>query len=359
MARPPKPDTDLVNLGAIIDQPFLFQAGNPSSIRVPGALASVTRSTAIPGGTAEGATTYSYGPAMELIRDVQVTDGGTKSTEYLYSAPDPAELLSALESKAASQAERVAALSAQDPRPGEQLNAAKTRLATTREKISTIRKLGSDVPARMVATTWVEIGEGSLMVRGETRFEYDGTDIVSALTTVKTMEVPPRIDELKSEFRYNDLGQVSEIDESGSITHCEYDALGRLAAKRGGYVSSSGDFLADHKTVFTYSPPTGDPNQVPPPNALLSSVNDSVSGSPAPFEENPRPLDALAVKGPSASGDASDGGAHSSEGWLKKLIGGDASTSQVEAPDAPAPIDLGRLEGDFDTTNVVSTYSYP
>lgn len=360
MPRPPKPDLELVNLGAIVDQPFVYQANNPSTVKVPSALSSLTKATALPDGTSEGTTTYTYGPMLELAGEVQVNDGATKTTRYHYSAPDPVELLVALEKKAKEQEKVCAELDLQEAASKQARASARQRLKVTREKIAKVRGQGSVAPARLVATSWIEIGEGSLIVKGETRFEYEGTDIISALTTVTTMEDPPRVDELESTFRYNDLGQVSEIDVAGSVTHCEYDPLGRLAVKRGGFVSPSGDFLAHHRTVFLYSPPVGDPNQVPPPNALLSSTNDSMSGTPTAFEQTPEPLESI-PEPPGSPADAEGGGeADNGPGWLGKLFGsspGDAP-SPAGAPEPPS-IDPPTLSGDFDYTKVSGTYTYP
>ena len=357
MPRPPKPDLDLVNLGAIIDQPFVYQAKNPSTLKVPSALASLTKATALPDGKSEGATTYTYGPTLNLVGEVQANDGATKTTRYHYVAPDPVELLAALERKAAEQEKTCSDLDLHESASTEARGSARQRLRVTREKITKVRDQGPAIPARLAATSWIEVGEGSLIVKGETRFEYDGTDIVSAMTTVTTMEDPPRVDELESTFRYNDLGQVSEIDVAGSVTHCEYDPLGRLAVKRGGFVSPTGDFLAHHRTVFLYSPPAGDPNQVPPPNALLSSINDSMSGTPAAFEQTPEPLKSIPEPQASPPG-MEDGG--DDPGWLGKLLGSTpAGGPPPDGPQAVAPVDPSRLSGDFDYTDVKGTYAYP
>ena len=215
------------------------------------------------------------------------------------------------------------------------------------------------------------------MVNGETVFHYEGTDIVRSKSTVTTTETPPRVDELETSYRYNDLGQVHEIETAGSVTRCEYDVIGRLAKKSGGFISPAGDFLADHRTLFAYTPPVGDPNQIPPPNALLSSVNDSISGPLPAFKKTPEPMKkiaepSMAPAGAAAENDAvtaSETEADAPRGWLGKLFGGpkpqaDAGRDVTAAPVAPPPaatpsLPLPELPGALDTTRVQTIYAYP
>jgi len=361
MPRPPKLDLDLVNVGAIIDQPFFYQAGNSPTTMGPSALTTVTKAAAIPGGTASGKTTYSYGPMQELTGEVQANDGATKATRYLYVAPDPVKVLAELECRATDQERTCAALDLGGAASKVATASARQRLQLTRERIAKIMRQGSALPARLAASSWIETGEGSLIVKGEARFEYDCTDIVSATTTVTTMEDPPRVTEVESTFRYNDLGQVAEIDLAGAVTHCEYDLLGRLAVKRGAFVSPCGDFLAHHRTVFLYSPPAGDPTQAPPPNALLSSTNDSVSGSPTAFEETPEPLKSVPEPPGCPSVPAGkDVDADERPGWFGKIFGNTPDKApQSDGSPSGASIKPGGLGSNFDLTNVMGTYAYP
>ncbi|MDG1491284.1 MAG: RHS repeat protein [Planctomycetota bacterium] len=359
MPRPPKPDLDLVNVGAIIDQPFFYQAGRSASARVPSALNTVTKAAAIPGGTSEGQTTYSYGPLQELTGEVQANGGATKATRYVYVAPDPVLVLAELESRAADQEKAHAALDLDESASKAARASALQRLQLTRQKIARVRDEGASLPARLASSSWIETGEGSLIVKGATRFEYNCTDVVSATTTITTMQTPPRVHEMGSTFRYNDLGQVSEIDAAGSVTRCEYDALGRLAVKRGKFASPSGDFLAHHRTVFLYSPPAGSADPAAPPDALLSSTNDSISGTSSAFQQTPEPLNSVPTP-PGSPPVGEDADKDKAPSWLERLLGSTPDTApQPSSPPRDASIDPPGAEGDFDHTNVMGTYAYP
>lgn len=333
MFNPPKPDRDLTNLGAILDQPFLFQARNPFMVKVPSSQSFVTQSTLLPSGTATGVAVYSYDPANMLAREVQTTGPATKTTEYLYSPADPAEIITALKARRSAQQAELAELKAQSPSDKSALKACKQRLKTTEEKLAKAKKAGASPPAKLARTKWTEESEGEVTVSGETVFHYDGPDIARSTSTIKTHEEPPRIDQLETEYRYNALGQVHEIETAGSVTECEYDPMGRLASKSGHFLSPAGDFLADHRTEFTYSPAAGDPKQIPPPNALLSSVNDSISGPLPGFQESPDPLEAMPPSAPAAG----------------------LASGIAEPPPLPQP----PISGKLDTTRVTSTYVYP
>ncbi len=359
MPRPLKPDLDLVNVGAIIDQPFFYQAGRSASAGVPSALNTVTKAAAIPGGTSEGQATYSYGPLQELTGEVQANGGATKATRYVYAAPDLDLVLAELESRAADQEKAYAALDLDESASKAARSSALRRLQLTRQKIARLRDEGTSLPARLASSSWIETGEGSLIVRGETRFEYNCTDIVGATTTITTMQTPPRVQEMGSTFRYNDLGQVSEIDAAGSVSRCEYDALGRLAVKRGEFAFPSGDFLAHHRTVFLYSPPAGSADSAAPPGALLSSTNDSISGTSTAFEQTPEPLDSIPTPpGSPPIGEGAD--SDESPSWLQRMLGSAPNPApQPSSPSRDASVDPPGVEGDFDHTNVVGTYAYP
>ncbi|MGK0482556.1 MAG: YD repeat-containing protein [Planctomycetota bacterium] len=369
MPSPPKPDLNLVNTGAIIDQPFLFQANNPSTCKVPSTLTFMTKSTLIPGGTAEGTATYTHSPLNALLGESQVTSGAVKTTQYLYTAPDPSAIIAGLEAKLVQQETECVELESQTGVAAEAIASARQRLKTTKEKLATAKKQGAAAPPRLTATKWTEIGDGDLVVKGEAYFEYEGTDIIHSISTVMTMESPPRVDQLDTDYRYNDLGQVAEIETAGAVTWCEYDVLGRLSVKHGNFISPAGDFLAVHRTVFTYSPPIGDPNQIPPPNAVLSSVNDSISGSQLAFEVTPEPMKQIpepVAPGMNALVSAPKEETSEPKGWLAKLLGkapeDPAAIKAIGAPNAIAPpplLDLTVLEGDFDKTRVQSLYAYP
>lgn len=351
MPTPPKPDLNLVNLGAIIDQPFLFQQNNPSTVKVPSSQAFNTESTLIPGGSASGSAAYSYSPPNQLAQEVQTTSGAVKTTDYIYQPADMAAIIEALETKLARAEADYAELGAAPGVDPVDLADAKARVSAAKERVAAAKKVKSP-PAQLVQTKWLEVGDGDLMVSGNTIFVYEGPDIVRSTTTVTTHEDPPRVDELETEYRYNDLGQVTEIDCAGSVTHCEYDPLGRLARKVGSFIAPAGNFLADNRTTFTYTPPAGDPNQIPPPNALVSSVNDSVSGPLAGFEETPEPLKLVPEVTPPPPP------APEKKGTLMEKIFGVAE--EVPASTAPPKMPpLKSLPGDLDTTQVLSLYAYP
>ena len=73
--KPQKLDKDLVNLGAIIDQPFVYQAKHPTKTRMPESQHFEAQSTLIPGGSASGDAAYTYDAENNLTKEVQAASG--------------------------------------------------------------------------------------------------------------------------------------------------------------------------------------------------------------------------------------------------------------------------------------------
>tara|TARA_R110002072_G_scaffold10569_1_gene49085 strand:- start:134 stop:1084 length:951 start_codon:yes stop_codon:yes gene_type:complete len=273
LAKPkiPPPDRHLVNVGAILERPFLHQ------LRMPLTLGSAVDATKLDD-PVEGVTTFTF-LGTQLLMDVYKNDGCEKTTEYHYTAVDPAETIAALNKKRVElqlKHDGMSAASDFDPLAQKAVAREIKKVDEAIKKITLESKKGPP-PPRLVRLTFVEDTDGQVLVTGETTFEYDAGDIVKAKSVTQTDESPPRVDRLEKVYTYNDLGQVTQVDEGGAVTYFRYDPVGRMIQTDGDYLSQAEDYRAFHRTLYTYTPP-GDPTMTPPPNSLLTSLNDSASG---------------------------------------------------------------------------------
>ncbi len=357
MPSPPTPEPlppvrELLNLGIILECPFLHQ------LALPTILNTVVISSQ-KDGPAQGATAYTYA-GTRLTKSVFTGGGAEKIVEYHYTPSDPSEKIAIHEAEIAKSKDelREAKLAKDTGR----MSTVKNRIDLQKSDLKKLKKQAKDKsfnPMVLQRTTFVENSPGQVGVSGETVFEYDGANIVKATTSSQTDEDPPRIADVAREYKYNDLGQLSEMDMAGCITEFSYAPTGQLLKSSGGFVSPTGDFICEDTCIYTYAPPGSNPIA---PNALIASLTDAKSGPASEFgipsptiseeekaaggvptvdpgaqmskltEKKKQQQDQVADSVDSSSGPAKEKGS----GFLSKLVAKAKGTSDLPVVESPA-----------------------
>jgi len=265
--EPVPPSIGRLNLGIILETPFLHQ-----TLMKPNVFNAKVESTALPNKTSESTAAFTYlGP--ELVLNEYSNETSEKRTEYHYTPSDPSEMIAAIEKE-------IAKLKVERKEVSEKVEATayKNRIKLLELDINKLKRMKKQggIPMKLVRTSFHEKRiEADIEVDGEMIFEYEGPNIVKGTTTTKTNEDPPKVAEVIRKYKYNFMGQLTEMDLYDCLTKYTYDPLFRLAAAECNFISPMGDFVSKDKTVYTYAPPGSDPI---PANALIQSVTDAYSG---------------------------------------------------------------------------------
>ena len=295
------PNIGRLNLGIILETPFLFQA-----LMLPKIFNTVVQSTALPSVISNGSSTYTY-KGSDLALNVFVNETSEKRTEYHYTPYDPTEKIEAISAE-------IQKLKVERKTLTDKVDRAlyKTKIKLYQEDIKKLKKMRKQgiVPAKLARTSFHEKRlDADIDVAGETIFEYDGPHIVKGTSTSTTTEDPPQVTEMIRLYNYNFLGQLISMDLYGSLTEYSYDPLCRLASAECKFVAPTGDFVSSDKTTYTYAPPGSDPI---PANSLIASLTEAYSGPEGEMEKKtldlPQPPGTPAMDAGAQGGDSQGGG---------------------------------------------------
>jgi len=274
--EPPKPPWPPdVNVGLIVDVPTLWQS------KPPPLLLATVESTLLPASPQQGQIAFTFVGGRQLMQS-QFTGGlATKVTTFHYSPADPGAQLAAVEDRIEALEAKVATARTKPER--DSLKDGLKTLEAMARKLRKDAKAGVAAP-RLGYTTFVESAPGEVAVSGQTAFQYEGLDIVKAITTSETDEDPPQVDRMEYRYEYDALGRLAAMDAGGQITRVSYDPFGKPVGTRMEFLSPAGDFLSFMETTYAYAPPGMDPV---PANGLLSAVTTAYSGPASAFGQSP------------------------------------------------------------------------
>ena len=222
--EPLPPVRELLNLGIVLECPFLHQVILPTALQT-------TVFSSQKSGPSAGVTAYSYA-GTRLVKSVFTGGDAVKTIDYHYTPADPAEKIARLEADLALAKEELKA--AKKAKATESIPTKKQKIDLLKSDLKKLKKeakASGFQPMTLVRSTFVESSPGMVGVRGETVYEYESGNVVRAVTTSETDEDPPRPAELTREYTYNDLGQLVSMDLAGCVTEFTYAPTGQLLSR--------------------------------------------------------------------------------------------------------------------------------